>query len=204
MELSNSTSTRQYESKSTKNVSVNDKRLVRKTASSHLKDNMKQMRRRSSLLNMETRTKRYLGIKVIKFMGAGGFAQKHEVGILFNKKWKSKIIQTKYVSERMITTTIKCDHHKTELTRCTSRRSTKTESHCNHKKHIPIIAGDFNALFGLGIDSERDYVGEHTTGQSNKRGICKAVLNTTFKKSTENSTRSDPQNGRETAGLRGK
>ena len=40
---------------------------------------------------------------------AGGFAQKHGVG--FNKRWK-----TEYVSERMITTTIKCDQRKVVLT----------------------------------------------------------------------------------------
>ena len=34
-----------------------------------------------------------------------------------------------------------------------------------------MIAGDFNAQLGLGIDSARGHVGELTTGQSNKRGI---------------------------------
>ena len=48
-------------------------------------------------------------------MGAGGFAQKHGVGILVNKRWRRKIIQTEYVIERMITTTIKCDQRNIEL-----------------------------------------------------------------------------------------
>ena len=41
---------------------------------------------------------------------------KHGVGILLNKRCKRKIIQTKYVSERMVTTTIKYDQRKIELT----------------------------------------------------------------------------------------
>ena len=62
-------------------------------------------------------------------------------------------------------------------------------------KHIRIIAGDFNAQLGLGTDSERDFVGEHTTGQSNKRGIRMkqwwmiqnhVALNTTFTKKKKN------------------
>ena len=44
------------------------------------------------------------------------------------------------------------------------------ESLCN-KKHIRIIAGDFNAQNGPGIDYEKDYVGEHTKGQPNRRGM---------------------------------
>ena len=53
---------------------------------------------------------RYIYIYI--YMGAGGFAQKHGVGILLNKIWKRNIIQTKYVSERMITTTVKCDQRR--------------------------------------------------------------------------------------------
>ena len=44
------------------------------------------------------------------------------------------------------------------------------ETHCNNRKHIRIIAGDFNAQLGPGTESERDYVGEHRKGHSNKRG----------------------------------
>ena len=62
---------------------------------------------------------------------------------------------------------------------------TNIETHCNNKQHIRIIAGDFNAQVGLGIDPERDDVEEHATGQSNKRRILmiqnNGTLNTTFK-----------------------
>ena len=74
------------------------------------------------------------------------------------------------------------------------------ESHCN-KKHFRVISGDFNAQLWLRIDSEEDYVEEHTTGQTNKRGIwirqwCMiqnyVALITTFKKTTENSAPAHP------------
>ena len=79
-------------------------------------------------------------------MGAVGFAQKHGVGILLNKRWKRKIIQTKYVSERMITTTIKCAQRMIVLTRVYFSHSgyadmhiekmyKHIEIHCNNKKH---------------------------------------------------------------------
>ena len=67
-------------------------------------------------------------------MGAGVLAQKHGVGILLNKIWKRKIIQTNYVSERMITSTIKCDHRKIELTSVYFHHSGNAD--CNNKKHI--------------------------------------------------------------------
>ena len=81
----------------------------------------------------------------------------------------------------MITTTIKRDHHKIDLTSVYFPHSGNAdmhiekmyrniESHCN-KKHIRIITGDFNAQLGPVIDSEKDYFGEHTTGRSNRKGI---------------------------------
>ena len=135
-------------------------------------------------------------------MGAGGFTQKH--GILLNKRWKRKILNTESVNQRMITTTIKCHHRRIELATVYFLLSGYTDvhiekmykcikNHCN-KKHTTIIAGAFNAQLGLGIDSERDYVGEHTTGQANKRGIWMkqwlmiqnyVALNTTFKRVPE-------------------
>ena len=82
----------------------------------------------------------------------------------------------------MIITSIKCDHQKIDRTSVylphleyadmhMEKMYKNVESHCNNRKHIRIIAGDLNAQFGLGIDSEKDYSGEHTTGQPNKRGI---------------------------------
>ena len=119
-------------------------------------------------------------------MGARGCARKHGVGFLLKRTWRRMIIQTKYVSEKMITTTIKCDQRKIELTSlyfpptrgtrtCTSRRCTKTSRPtATTKKHI---AGDFIAQLGPGTDSERDHVGETRIGTIRQtRDLDEAVV----------------------------
>ena len=40
------------------------------------------------------------------FMGAGKYDNKHGVGIMLNQKWRKRIIDTEYINERAITTTI--------------------------------------------------------------------------------------------------
>ena len=40
------------------------------------------------------------------FMGAGKYDNKHGVGIMLNKRWRKSIIDTEYINERAITTTI--------------------------------------------------------------------------------------------------
>ena len=112
----------------------------------------------------------------------------------------------------MITTTIRCDHHKIDLTSVyfphsglrghAHREDAEKHRVTLQQKHFRVISGDFNAQLGLRIDSEEDYVEEHTTGQTNKRGIwirqwCMiqnyVALITTFKKTTENSAPAYPQ-----------
>ena len=39
-------------------------------------------------------------------MGAGRYDNKHGVGIMLNKKWRQKIIDTEHINERAISTTI--------------------------------------------------------------------------------------------------
>ena len=38
------------------------------------------------------------------FMGAGRYDNKHGAGIMLNKKWSQRIIDTEYINERAITT----------------------------------------------------------------------------------------------------
>ena len=150
-------------------------------------------------------------------MGAGGFAQKHGVGIPLNQRWKRKIIQTKYVSERMSITTLLCDQRKIELTSVYFPHSgyadmdiekmyKNIETHCSIKKHIRIIADDSNALLGRGKDSECDHVGQQATVRFNKRGIWMkqwlvtqdhVALITTFKQTSENNTPYRSTSGKE-------
>ena len=40
------------------------------------------------------------------FMGAGKYDNKHGVGIMLNKRWRKRTIDTEYINERAITTTI--------------------------------------------------------------------------------------------------
>ena len=40
------------------------------------------------------------------FMGAGKYDNKHGVGIMLNKKWRQRIIDTGYINERAIIATI--------------------------------------------------------------------------------------------------
>ena len=77
------------------------------------------------------------------FMGSGKFDNKHGVGIMLNKRWRQRIIDTEYVNERAITTTILVNrqHIKFVLSSLkkkriiTLRRCTKTiekhMAHCN-------------------------------------------------------------------------
>ena len=39
-------------------------------------------------------------------MGAGKYDSKHGVGIMLNKRWRKRIIDTEYINERAITTTV--------------------------------------------------------------------------------------------------
>ena len=136
--------------------------------------------------------KKGLGIEMWSYlyMGAGGFSTKRGVGILLNKRWKRKIIKTEYVSERMITTTSKCDQRKIELTRVHFLHSAHADMHfekmhknietpCNNKKHTGIISCDFKAQLGPGKDSVCDHVGKLTYNGRTKqtRDVDEAVVN---------------------------
>ena len=40
------------------------------------------------------------------FMGAGSFDNKHGVGIMLNKNWRHRVVDTEYINERVISTSI--------------------------------------------------------------------------------------------------
>ena len=48
-------------------------------------------------------------------MGAGKYDNTHGVGILLNKKWKQRIIDTEYINERTISTTIVVNRQRIKL-----------------------------------------------------------------------------------------
>ena len=105
------------------------------------------------------------------FMGSGKFDNKHGVVIMLNKRWRQRIIDTEYMNERAITTTIVvnrqhiklmsvyfphskyADHHMEKMYKT-------IEKHMAHwNKYIPLIGGDFNAELGPGNGTECKSVG---------------------------------------------
>ena len=108
-------------------------------------------------------------------MGARKHDNKHGVGIMLNKKCQQKIIDTEYMSERSITTTIVVNHQHIKLMsvyfphsgyadqhveKCTKRsKSTRQIA----KKYTPNVGGDFNAELGPDFGTE-------SLNEGNKRG----------------------------------
>ena len=143
------------------------------------------------------------------FMGSGKFDNKHGVGIMLNKRWRQRIIDTEHINERAITTTILVNRQHIKLMSETFHHSKyadhhiekmyktieKHMAHCNG--YIPIIGGDFNAELGLGKGTERKSVGRYTLNEGNKRGDWMkswlmlqdyTALNTMFRKTPQKQT----------------
>ena len=143
------------------------------------------------------------------FMGAGENENKHGVGIMLNKRWRKIIINTEYINERAIKTTILVNRQHIDLMSVYFPHSKYADHHIenmyktiekhmtNNKKCIPIIGGDFNAELGPGMGSECKSVGKHTLNESNKRGDWLkswlmindySALNTMFRKTPQKQT----------------
>ena len=109
------------------------------------------------------------------FMGAGKYDTKHGVGIMLNRKWRQKIIDTEYINERAITATIVVNHQRSKLMSVYFSHSGYADHHVetmnrtiekhttNCKKCIPIVGGDFNAELGPGYGTECTSVDTHST-----------------------------------------
>ena len=107
------------------------------------------------------------------FMGSGKFDNKHGVGIMLNNRWRQRIIDTEYINERAITTTIVVNRQHIKLmsvyfshSRYADHQIEKMyktiEKHmANCNKYIPIIGGDFNAELGPGNGTECKSVGRY-------------------------------------------
>ena len=48
-------------------------------------------------------------------MGAGKYDKKHGVGIMLNQRWRKSIIDTEYINERAITTTVLVNRQQVKL-----------------------------------------------------------------------------------------
>ena len=49
------------------------------------------------------------------FMGAGKYENKHGVGIMLNRRWRKRIVDTDYINERAIKTTILVNRRRIDL-----------------------------------------------------------------------------------------
>ena len=108
------------------------------------------------------------------FMGAGKYENKHGVGIMLNKRWRKRIVDTNYINERAIKTTILVNRRRIDLMSVYFPHSKYADHHIekmyktiekhmtNNKKCIPIIGGDLNAELGPGKGAERKSVGKYT------------------------------------------
>ena len=143
------------------------------------------------------------------FMGAGKYENKHGVGIMLNRRWRKRIVDTDYINERAIKTMILVNRRRIDLMSVYFPHSKYADHHIekmyktienhmpNNKKCIPIIGGDFNAELGPGKGSECKSVGKHTLNESNKRGDWLkswlmlndySALNTMFRKTPQKQT----------------
>ena len=143
------------------------------------------------------------------FMGAGKYENKHGVGIMLNRRWRKRIVDTNYINERAIKTTIMVNRRRIDLMSVYFPHSKYADHHIekmyktiekhmpNNKKCIPIIGGDFNAELGLGKGTECKSVGKYTLNESNKSGDWLkswlmlndySALNTMFRKTPQKQT----------------
>ena len=150
-------------------------------------------------------------------MGAGKYENKHGVGIMLNKRWRERIIDTDYINERAIKTTILVNRRRIDLMSVYFPHSKYADHHVekmyktiekhmsNNKKCIPIIGGDFNAELEPGKGSECKSVGKYTLNESNKRGYWLkswlmlndySALNTMFRKHSRNRRPSSLRKGK--------
>ena len=107
------------------------------------------------------------------FMGAGKY-DNHGVGIMLNKKWRQRIINTEYINERAITATIVVNRQRIRLMSVYFSHSGYADHHiekmyktiekhtANYKRYVPTVGGDFNAELGLGHGTECISVGRYT------------------------------------------
>ena len=142
-------------------------------------------------------------------MGAGKYDNKHGVGIMLNNRWRKRIIDTEYINERAITTTIlvSCQHiklmsvyfpHSKYADHHIEKMYKTIENNMVHSnKYIPNIGGSFNVEVGFGKGTERKSVGRYTLNESNKRGDWLkswlmlndySALNTMFRKTPQKQT----------------
>ena len=143
-------------------------------------------------------------------MSAGKYDNKHGVGIMLNKRWRKRIIDTEYINERAIKTTILvnrqhidlmsvyfphsryADHHIEKMYKTIEKHNNEQQKvHSYHWRRLQMQSWDLEKR------TECKSVGKYSLNESNKRGDWLkswlmlndySALNTMFKK---NATKTD-------------
>ena len=140
---------------------------------------------------------------------AGKYDDKHGVGIMLNKRWRKRIIDTEYINERAITATIVVNRQRIKLMSVYFTHSKNADHHIEKmyktiEKHMRIIKNTFQSLEETSMLSW-DLVKERNvkvlagtlSNESNKRGDWLNIwlmlndysaLNTMFRKTPHKQT----------------
>ena len=120
------------------------------------------------------------------FMGAGKYDNKHGFGIMLNKRWRKRIIDTEYINERAITTTILVNRQHIKLMSVYFPHSKYADHH---------VEKMYKTFEGKGTECKS--VGRYTLNESDKRGDWLknwlmlndySALNTMFRKTPHKQT----------------
>ena len=138
-------------------------------------------------------------------MGAGKYENNRGVGTLLNKKWRKRIKDTEYISERAITTSTTVKHQRVMLMSVNFRHSGYADHHIqkmyrtiekhtkSSKKSIQIVGGDFNAELGPHYGVECVSVGPHPLKGEQKKRLDEAMADDTEKKRRKSKLLTDRQ-----------
>ena len=112
------------------------------------------------------------------FMGSGKLNNKHGVGIMLNKRWRQRIIDTEYINERAITTTILVNrqhiklmsvYFPTQNMRITTLRRCTKQSRNTWRTVISTYQSlEETSMLSWDLEKERNV--RYTLNESNKRG----------------------------------
>ena len=94
-------------------------------------------------------------------MGSGKFDNKHGVGIMLNKRWTQRIIDTEYTNERAITTTILVNRQHIKL----------MSVYFHHSKYAD------HYIEKIDVQNNRETHGEEDTSETDDLHISKTTKN---------------------------
>ena len=116
------------------------------------------------------------------FMGSGKFDNKHGLGMMLNKRWRQRIIDTEYINERAITTTVVVNRQHIGLMSVYFTHSRYADHHIDQTyktiekpwrtaiNTYPSLEETSMLSLGPSNGTECKSVGRYTLNEGNKRG----------------------------------